>query len=187
MKKRLLISSILALSFLSSAAPVNACGWFPFLRFRPRAVSYYQYQAPAQCATGTCSTGSCSVPEEYAPRPNQEIAAVELRDLDDSSINLMKLINNCRARYGLQSLRPDRRLFDGAALQAQRDSARGFLCHEGACEILAQNYRGFEEAIKQWLSSPAHRALLLNGSYTRCGASFHKDAYGRVWCAVRFQ
>ncbi len=181
MKKRLLIASILALSFLSTSAPANACGWFPFWRLRTRTVSYYQYQ-PARRATGTCAA-----PEEYAPRPNQEIAAVELGDLDDSSIVLTKLINDCRARYGLKSLRPDRRLFDGATIQAQRDSARGFLLHEGACEILAQNYRGFEEAIKQWLSSPAHRALLLNNCYTRCGASYHKDSYGRVWCAVRFQ
>lgn len=177
MIKKLTIASILSLAFFS---PINAqaCGLFQWRLFnRAPSCCYYEQQTP---------TTSCEVKREYAPTPRQELDESDLSDLNPTEKTLLDIVNDCRALHGLRSLRPDRRLFDGANSQTRRDAARGFLLHEGAPEILAQNYRGLEDAIKQWLASPAHRALLLNGSFTRCGASFYKDQYGRVWCAVRF-
>lgn len=177
MIKKLTIASILSLAFLS---PINAhaCGLFQWRLFnRAPSCCSYEQQTPS---------ASCEVQREYTPAPRQELDESDLNDLTTTEKTLLDIVNDCRALHGLRSLRPDRRLFDGANLQARRDAARGFLLHEGAPEILAQNYRGLDEAIKQWLASPAHRALLLNGSFTRCGASFYKDQYGRVWCAVRF-
>lgn len=177
MIKKLTIASILSLAFFS---PIHAqaCGLFQWRLFN-RAPSVYC------CGQQTPST-TCEVQQEYTPTPRQELKESDLSNLTTTERTLLDIVNDCRALHGLRSLRPDRRLFDGANIQARRDAARGFLLHEGAPEILAQNYRGLEDAIKQWLASPAHRALLLNGSFTRCGASFYKDQYGRVWCAVRF-
>ncbi|MGN0930594.1 MAG: CAP domain-containing protein [Thermoguttaceae bacterium] len=183
MKKNLIIASILSLAFMSSSSTAQACGLFKwrFFNARPVVCNYYESKN-AQCAAK-----ACGVQEEYAPKPDKELAGVKLDDMTESETTLLEIVNDCRARFGLKSLRPDRRLFDGANVQTRRDASRGFLLHEGSPEILAQNLAGFEEAIKQWLASPAHRALLLNGAFTRCGASFYRDSYGRVWCAVRFQ
>lgn len=183
MKKHLIVASILSLAFLSSSSTAQACGLFRwrFFNTRPVACNYYESK------NAQCSTNACNVQEEYAPKPHREVDGVYLDGLSDSESTALEFVNDCRARFGLKSLRPDRRLFDGANVQTRRDASRGFLLHEGSPEILAQNFAGFEEAIKQWLASPSHRALLLNGAFTRCGASFYRDSYGRVWCAVRFQ
>ncbi len=177
MIRKLTIASILSLAFFS---PINAqaCGLFQWRLFNARPY--------ARCYERQTPTTSCEIQREYTPTPRQELAESDISELNPTEKTLLDIVNDCRALHGLKSLRPDRRLFDGANIQARRDAARGFLLHEGAPEILAQNYRGLEDAIKQWLASPAHRTLLLNGSFTRCGASFYKDQYGRVWCAVRF-
>lgn len=182
MKKHLIVASILSLAFLSSTPAAQACGLFKWRLFNMRPASYNY----CEMKNAQCPTNACNVQEEYAPKQNQEVDGVYLDGLSDSESTALEIVNDCRARFGLKSLRPDRRLFDGANVQTRRDASRGFLLHEGSPEILAQNYAGFEEAIKQWLASPSHRALLLNGAFTRCGASFYKDQYGRVWCAVRF-
>lgn len=182
MKKHLIVASILSLAFLSSTPTAQACGLFKWRLFNMRPASY----SCCEAKNAQYPTNVCNVQEEYAPKPNQEVDGVYLDGLSDSESTALEFVNDCRARFGLKSLRPDRRLFDGANVQTRRDASRGFLLHEGSPEILAQNYAGFEEAIKQWLASPSHRALLLNGAFTRCGASFYKDQYGRVWCAVRF-
>lgn len=183
MKKNLIIASILSLAFFASNSNAQACGLFRwrFFNMRPSCCNNWETE------NAQCSTPSCVVQEEYAPKQNQEVDGVYLDGLSDSETTALEFVNDCRARFGLKSLRPDRRLFDGANVQTRRDASRGFLLHEGAPEILAQNFAGFEEAIKQWLASPAHRALLLNGAFTRCGAAFYRDSFGRVWCAVRFQ
>ena len=102
--------------------------------------------------------------------------------------NMLDSVNATRARYGLAALRLDASLEKGAQYQAGVCSASGTLQHgSGVAEILAQNTQGIEVALTQWLNSPSHRALLLNGSFRYAGVGVVRDAHGRAWCAVRFR
>lgn len=101
---------------------------------------------------------------------------------------LLQRVNATRARYGLCALAQDSNLESQSFNQAVYCARAGYLWHgAGAAEILAMNWQGFETAINQWLNSPPHRSLLLNGGFRFAGVATYRDGYGRVWCAVRFR
>ena len=101
---------------------------------------------------------------------------------------LLQRVNAARARYGLCALAQDSNLEAQSYNQAYYCARAGYLWHgAGAAEILAMNWQGFDCAISQWLNSPPHRSLLLNGGFRFAGVATYRDGYGRVWCAVRFR
>lgn len=101
---------------------------------------------------------------------------------------LLNSVNNIRAKYGLCALANDANLESKARYSAQYSARVGSLQHvAGGYEILAQNYQGIEYAITQWLNSPPHRSLLLNGGFRYAGVVAYRDNYGRVWCGVQFR
>lgn len=124
---------------------------------------------------GQCVNGSCPV-------------ATGTRNVVSNTLKgvaaLLDRVNQTRARYGLAALQ----VADlGAQRQAAYCASTGTLTHgSGVAEILAQNSQGIETAIQQWLNSPGHRALLLNGSYRYADVGVVRSG-GRVWCAVRFR
>ena len=124
-----------------------------------------------QSAKSACPTGACPIKAKVAK----------------TVASLLSRANATRARYGLPALQYDATLEVGAESQAAYCSQLGTLRHGGGvAEILAMNHSGFDQALSQWVASPGHRALLLGG-YSRAGAAVHVDAYGRVWCAMRFK
>lgn len=129
-----------------------------------------------------CLTGAC--PLRTASRVAVRTAVAPVKAV----VNLLDVANRTRAHYGLPALKYDAALEAGAEFQAQYCSEVGSLQHGyGVAEILAQNNQGLETAINQWLASPGHRALLLNGGYTRAGIGVVRDKSGRCWCAMRFR
>ena len=135
--------------------------------------------APSYSAP-TCSDGSCEyVPSESGNIPVEGYA--QRRTLIDR-------LNAARARFSLPALAFDQSLESGASIQASICSRSGRLVHAyGVAEILAQNSSDFDGAVNQWLNSPAHRALLLSGSFRSCGIGIVRDGYGRSWYAVQFR
>ena len=127
---------------------------------------------------GQCVNGSC--PLRTVATGTRNIVSNTLKGV----ASLLDRVNATRARYGLAALQ----VADlGAQRQAAYCAATGTLTHgSGVAEILAQNGQGFETAIQQWLNSPGHRALLLNGSYRYADVGVVRSG-GRVWCAVRFR
>lgn len=126
---------------------------------------------------GQCVNGSC-------PLRVAQTVATGTRNVLKGVASLLDRVNATRARYGLAALQ----VADlGAQRQAAYCASTGTLTHgSGVAEILAQNGQGFETAIQQWLNSPGHRALLLNGSYRYADVGVVRSG-GRVWCAVRFR
>lgn len=123
-----------------------------------------------------CPNGECPL-----RRKAKEVAQKRVATLLDRA-------NALRARYGLPALTNDANLETGAQYQAQICARIGGLQHgSGVAEVLAMNGQGLETALNQWLNSPAHRALLLNGSYRFGGVGIYRDGYGRAWCAMRFR
>lgn len=149
-------------------------------------------------ASPTCSDGSCSVPTEPEPScENCEGGSCEYVPSEAGNIpvedyaqrrTLIDRLNATRARFRLPALAFDQSLESGASIQAGICSRSGRLVHAyGVAEILAQNSSDFNGAVAQWLNSPAHRALLLSGSFRSCGIGIVRDGYGRSWYAVQFR
>lgn len=132
-----------------------------------------------KCADHHCCTAdACALSDSNCP----------IREVVKRVATLLDVANATRARYGLPALTLDTNLEAGSQYQASFCSRIGGLQHAaGYAEILAQNYQGIETAMNQWINSPAHRALLLNGAYRFAGVGMVRDAYGRVWCAMRFR
>lgn len=126
-----------------------------------------------------CVGGSC---------PIRSITSAALNVPRTVVANLLDVANRTRVRYGLAALSYDANLEAGAQYQANYCAQRGALIHgRGAIEILAYNSQGLEAALNQWLASPAHRQILLNGGYRYAGVAVVRDRYGRSWCAMRFR
>lgn len=125
-----------------------------------------------------CTADACALSDASCP----------IREVVKRVATLLDVANATRARYGLPALKLDTNLEAGSQYQASFCSRIGGLQHAaGYAEILAQNYQGIETALNQWINSPAHRALLLNGAYRFAGVGMVRDASGRVWCAMRFR
>lgn len=130
-----------------------------------------------------CLTGAC--PLRTVTKTAVKTATAPVRAV----ANLLASANASRARYGLPALQYDESLAKGANVGANYCARAGQVCHAPGCgfEIVAMNGQGIETAVNQWLNSPPHRALLLNGGFRYAGVSVVRDRSGRCWCAMRFK
>ena len=149
-----------------------------------------QFQSYRPAVNQECASNSC--PLRTATRAVANTAATATRTavkLASAPLHaLLDRANATRASYGLPAFTYDETLEVGALNQAAYCSKVGTLVHGGGCaEILAQNSQGIETALNQWLQSPQHRAMLLNGCYRYAGVAVVRDGYGRSWCAMRFR
>lgn len=132
---------------------------------------------------------------EYAPIKTDEglvyrscpTGACPLKTARTAVASLLDALNATRARYGLHALSYDATLTGGSQYQASYCASRGALIHGSGAEVLAYNNEGVETALRQWLNSPAHRALLLSPNFTRGGIAVHRTSTGRVYVAARFR
>lgn len=153
--------------------------------------------APVEtCATETCepsAEGVLKIKDECVgacPLRSAAKAAVKTATAPVRAVaNLLASANATRARYGLPALQYDESLTVGANYGANYCARAGQVCHAPGCgyEIVAMNGQGIETAVNQWLDSPPHRALLLNGRFRYAGVSVVRDRHGRAWCAMRFK
>jgi uncharacterized protein YkwD len=146
-------------------------------------------------ACGAVETTSCESCGEYAPVKTNEglvyrscpTGACPLTSARTAVASLLDALNATRARYGLHALTYDSTLTGGSQYQASYCASRGALIHGSGAEVLAYNNEGVETALRQWLNSPAHRALLLSPNFTRGGIAVHRTSSGRVYVAARFR
>ncbi|MDR7302861.1 CAP domain-containing protein [Haloactinomyces albus] len=110
---------------------------------------------------------------------------------------ILELTNRARARAGCPKVRLDPTL-SRTALEHSRDMARhDFLAHTGSAgfghieRARAAGYRSSyvgenvavgnntaEETFRQWMTSPEHRANILNCSFTELGVGYVRDPSG---------
>jgi len=146
-------------------------------------------------ACGAVETTPCESCGEYSPIKTDEglvyrscpTGACPLKTARNAVASLLDALNATRARYGLHALTYDSTLTGGSQYQASFCASRGALIHGSGAEVLAYNNEGVETALRQWLDSPAHRALLLSPNFTRGGIAVHRTSTGRVYVAARFR
>lgn len=147
--------------------------------------------ASCECVGGECGANECAEIDATAlecARGACRIRTASSVAVATSVNSLLASVNAVRRRYGLAALRINAALQKGAARQAAFCSQTGALIHaSGVAEILAQNGAGIDAALNQWLASPAHKAILLNGAYSSAGVAVVVDSSGRSWCCVQFR
>lgn len=128
--------------------------------------------------------------QKDAPNAPQVDPVPEPTPAFDPLADELARVNSIRAQYGIGlALRIDSRLQAGAANHAANMRASGQVYHAPGCgfEICAQSFGAtIDGAIRQFLNSPAHRAILLQAGFRSCGIGKYNDQYGRTYVAIRF-
>ena len=117
-----------------------------------------------------------------------------------AEVKMVRTINKIRHAYGLRSLRPAYSLFASARLYSRRMMRSDYFGHLSRIPV-ASRWRAAGEAIewhagwrprpraavRRWMRSPSHRALLLSRRFTRIGVGRARGRYGRkmatMWVA----
>lgn len=114
---------------------------------------------------------------------------------------VLKLVNEERAKQGLKSLTLSSNLTSIANTKAKDMAVNNYFSHtsptygspfqmlqhfgvtyKSAGENIAAGQRSSQEVMNAWLNSSGHRANILNASYTELGVGYYKGgSYGTEW------
>lgn len=113
------------------------------------------------------------------------IVAPAVPDMHPVEQNIIHYTNIERARHGLPPLRIDGGLLHSARRHASWMANSRSLQHTSAmvAENIAMGQSSSQQAVRDWMNSPGHRANILNRSYSRVGAAAYTSANGSIyWC-----
>ncbi len=131
------------------------------------------------------SGGSAFGQQQAEMRPAGEVQSTSSVPLFPIEKQLLESTNAQRVRYGLRPLELDPQLQQSARQHCYWMARSGNLQHTSApvAENIAMGQRTTEEAIRDWLNSPGHRANLLHRDYTRIGVAAYQQSDGTIfWC-----
>jgi uncharacterized protein YkwD len=103
--------------------------------------------------------------------------------------NVVQQTNAERARHGLAPLIVDQRLVQSARAHTVWMTRARRLQHTSLplAENIAMGQQSPQEAMQSWMSSPGHRANILNRSYRRIGVSAYSAPDGTVFWTQQFE
>ncbi len=131
--------------------------------------------------------------------PGQRIAIPQ----EDSAVSsfeaeVIRLVNEQRAKNGLPALKTDWELSRVARYKSQDMADKGYFSHTSptygspfdmmkkfgisyrtAGENIAKGQKTPEAVVNAWMNSPGHRANILNSSYSRIGVGYVQK--GNIW------
>lgn len=141
-----------------------------FLTGYAHAQYFYYPWAGYQCANGRCNRTAKPAQVKTAEPAEPQVEVVELKPFCQQVI---ELVNQARARYGLPALIADTGLSNGCANHSRYMASYGFghAYNAGAMECIAMGVRTPEAVVNMWLNSSGHRAILL-GSGRIIGVGF---------------
>jgi len=117
-----------------------------------------------------------------------------------AEVKMVRTINKIRHAHGLRSLRPAYSLFVSARLYSRRMMRSDYFGHMSRIPV-ASRWRAAGEtiewhagwrlrpraAVRRWMRSPAHRAVLLSRRFSKIGVGRARGRYGRkmatMWVA----
>ena len=117
-----------------------------------------------------------------------------------AEVKMVRTINKIRHAPGLRSLRPAYSLFVSARVYSRRMMRSDYFGHLSRIPV-ASRWRAAGEtiewhsgwrltprkAVRRWMASPPHRAVLLSRRFTRIGVGRARGRYGRrmatMWVA----
>jgi uncharacterized protein YkwD len=97
--------------------------------------------------------------------------------------------NQERVRRGLRPLALDFGLLASARKHTAWMTRRRSLQHtnQPVAENIAMGQNSSDEVVRDWMSSPGHRANILNASYSRIGVAAYTSTGGTVYWCQQFQ
>lgn len=134
-------------------------------------------------------------PVREDPPVESETPSGEERDNPTYQEQVVRLVNEERAKAGLSALAPDEAIQSAAQVRAQ-ESAVSFshtrpngtsfstaltdagVKYRGSGENIAWGQKTPEEVVEGWMNSPGHRANILNPSFTKIGIGYYQDSRG---------
>ena len=128
---------------------------------------------------------SCQTAEDPDPEPCAEVTATELEQrLINCAISERRRLRGESARF----LRLDRALLSWARYNSNAQASSCRLGHFSgySFEIAGQGYTSPEAAVRGWLGSAPHRALLLDGRFSRVGAAVYRGRDGLLYWTMTF-
>jgi uncharacterized protein YkwD len=152
----------------------------------------------ALCLTVTLGCGT-KQPQPTRPLPLPPVPEGPARPLATTEIDqIVELVNVERKKRNVPPLKVSVKLTDAAQKYAERMAREDRLSHDlggglgdrldkenynwTMCgENIAWNYRGAEDVMKGWMSSPGHRRNLLNPSYKEIGVGIAKNKKGEPY------
>lgn len=146
--------------------------------------------------------GNPDVPENSQPGTDNEQPESTPESLSYAE-QVVKLVNEERAKAGLSALELDNRIASAALIRAQeiktsfshtRPDGRKFstvltdngIRFMGAGENIAWGQTSPEQVMNAWMNSDGHRANILDANFTKIGVGHYQDAAGRHYWAQLF-
>jgi uncharacterized protein YkwD len=97
---------------------------------------------------------------------------------------LLNTINAIREKYGLRALILDITVLHNARQHCGWMANNHSMIHcANRCENIAMGQADVDDVVAAWMSSPGHRANILNSSYTKAGFTGYASPSGSpFWC-----
>lgn len=144
-----------------------------------------------------------NLPESPEDKPEAEAPETKPEDKPESEApetvtqaeQILRLVNQERAKAGLAPVTLDKNMGAAALVRAKeivsnfshtRPNGTGFatalkeqgVSYRGAGENIAWGQRTAEAVMEAWMSSPGHRANILDAKYTKLGVGHYQNAQG---------
>ena len=122
---------------------------------------------------------------------------------NDVRNNVLKLVNQQRARYGISPLRTSQKLTEAAQSHSEDMARRRKMSHTGSdgstvmtrvkrtdyeprtvAENVARGQDSSRDVVKEWMNSRGHRKNILNSAYTEIGVGVVYGNGGPYWTQV---
>lgn len=132
----------------------------------------------------------------------EEEVAIEVTQQITNADEVVKLVNQQRAKTGLKALTADKNMTAAAQVRAKeieknfshtRPNGNSFstalrdngVSYRGAGENIAWGQKKPAEVMKGWMNSSGHKANILNKNFTKIGVANHKNAAGKnYWVQI---
>jgi len=137
--------------------------------------------------------------------PGQKITIPLQTDIKTIESNVVKLVNQERAKNGLGPLKENWELSRVARYKSADMAKKNYFSHNSptygspfrmmenfgikysaAGENIAKGQRTPEEVMKAWMNSPGHRANILSNNFTQIGVGYAKDSKGVAYWTQMF-
>lgn len=177
--------------------------WSALLQIRPAQKPAAPTETPAETEQPEQPSAEPEQPHPPEQPEGAEQNAVTETPAAGSSVRayereVVRLVNEERAKYGLAALTEDESLSDLARLKSRDMRDNGYFDHNSptygtpfqmmksfgfpyrtAGENIAMGYATPEAVVSAWMNSSGHRANILNASYTHIGVGY--VAEGNYW------
>jgi uncharacterized YkwD family protein/spore coat assembly protein SafA len=137
--------------------------------------------------------------------PGQQIKIPDFDDVKAKEMEVIRLVNVERAKYGLKPLAHNWELSRVARFKSKDMAQLGYFDHTSptygspfkmmsdfgirysyAGENIAMGYRTPEEVVKGWMNSPGHRRNILSSNFTQIGVGYAVNSQGTPYWTQMF-